>query len=64
MRLSKNAIKEFKEIYYEEFGEKISTKEACEKFSRLINLLRPILKAPSKKDQDQNSKTPGPVLFD
>jgi len=62
MRLSKKAVKEFREIYYEEFGEKISTKEAHEKFSRLINLLRPILKASSK--QDQVFFNPDPVLFD
>ena len=62
MRLSKKTIREFKKIYYEEFGEKITTKEAHEKFLRLINLLRAILKVPSTQNQD--TQTSGPVLFD
>ena len=50
MRLSKETIKEFKEIYYEEFGEEISEKEACEKFLSLVNLLRTILRPSSRRD--------------
>lgn len=61
MRLSKKTIKEFKKIYREEFGEAITNKEACEKFLRLINLLRTILKEPNK-GQDLNS--PDPSSFD
>jgi hypothetical protein len=62
MRLSKEAIEEFKEIYQKEFGESITDAQACEKFYRLVNLLRTILKKPTKKDQDHES--PGPSLFD
>ena len=53
MGLSKKAIREFKEIYYQEFKEKITYEEAQEKFLRLVNLLRVILKVPTKKDQDK-----------
>ena len=53
MGLRKKAIKEFKEIYYEEFEEDITYEEAHEKFLRLINLVRVILKVPSKKVQDR-----------
>jgi len=62
MRLSKEAIEEFKEIYEREFGEKITDTEAYEKFLRLINFLRTILKKQTKKDQGPES--PGPSLFD
>jgi len=62
MKLSKEAIEEFKEIYQREFGENITDNEACEKFLRLTNLLRTILKKQIKKDQD--CEFPGPSLFD
>jgi len=62
MRLSKEVIEKFRETYEKEFGEKITDAEACEKFLRLVNLLRVILKVPIKKDQDHES--PGPSLFD
>ena len=62
MRLSKEAIEEFKEIYQREFGEKITNSEAYEKFLRLVNLLRAILKIPIKKDQGHES--PGLSLFE
>jgi hypothetical protein len=62
MRLSKEAIEEFKEIYQKEFGESITDAQACEKFYRLVNLLRAILKQPSTKGQ--RSSSPGPLLVD
>lgn len=52
MRLSKKVVQEFREIYCEEFGERITEKEAHNKFLRLVNLLRAILKIPLKKDQE------------
>ena len=57
MSLSKEAIEEFKKNYEKEFGEQISDSEACEKFLRLVDLLRAILKgaenaASGHKDQD------------
>jgi len=42
MPLSKEVIKEFKEIYEREFGEKISDEEAEEKGERLLSLSRVI----------------------
>ena len=62
MRLSKEAIEEFRKVYKEEFAEKITDREACEKFLRLVNLLRAILKVPTKRDPAH--KFPGPSLFD
>lgn len=47
MSPSKDTIEEFKRIYQEEFGETISDSQAYEKFLRLVNLLRVILKEPS-----------------
>ena len=40
MGLSKEAIKEFKEIYYNEFKERISDKEALEMGERLLSLFK------------------------
>jgi len=62
MKLSKEAIEEFKEIYQREFGEKITNTEAYEKFFRLVNLLRAILKQLSTKGQ--NSSSSSPLLVD
>jgi hypothetical protein len=62
MELSKKAIEEFKEIYEREFDEKITNREAYEKFFRLVNLLRAILKQPSTKGQRASSS--GPLLVD
>jgi hypothetical protein len=40
MALSKEAIKEFKEIYFKEFGEEISDQEAREEAESLISLFK------------------------
>lgn len=54
MRLSKKAIKEFKEIYYREFGEKISDETAQEKGQRLIALFKIIYRPiPNDKSRDE-----------
>jgi len=45
MRLSKKAIKEFKEIYYREFGKVLSKEEAREKGQRLLSLFKIIYRA-------------------
>ena len=42
MQLSKTAIKEFKEIYFAEFGKGISDMEANDKAIRLLNLFKTI----------------------
>lgn len=44
MKPSNETIEKFKRIYFEEFGEEISKEEAYEKFRRLVNLLRVILR--------------------
>jgi len=65
MRLSKEAIKEFKEIYYKEFGEKISGPEAQELGANLISLFkiiyRPIPEAGERNLGDKNNKHPESV---
>ncbi|MCD6297730.1 MAG: hypothetical protein J7M30_11300 [Deltaproteobacteria bacterium] len=65
MRLSKEAIKEFKEIYYKEFGEKISDQEAQEMGGNLISLFKiiyhPIPGAGKRNPEDKNNKCSGPV---
>jgi len=65
MGLSKEAIKEFKEIYYKEFEEKISDQEAQEMGGNLISLFkiiyRPIPEAGKQNPEDKNNKRPGPV---
>lgn len=62
MRLSKEAIKEFKEIYYEEFGERVSDEEAQEMGGNLISLFkiiyRPILEAGEQNPGNKNNKRP------
>jgi hypothetical protein len=55
MRLSKEAIKEFKEIYYEEFGERISDEEAQDLGESLLSLFK-IIYRPIPKSNKQNSK--------
>ena len=44
MRISKGAVKEFKEIYEAEFGEKLSDTEATEKALRLLVLFKSVFK--------------------
>ena len=44
MKLTKQAIQEFAEIYKEEFGEKISIDEAEKLGANLINLVKVIYK--------------------
>jgi hypothetical protein len=42
MMISDEYIEEFQKIYEQEFGEKISHKEAYDKFLRLVNFMRVI----------------------
>ena len=65
MKLSPEIINEFQKIYQEEFGEKISPDEACEKFLRLVNLLRVILRPKSKRGADyEENSNPFPSMLD
>ena len=52
MQLSKQAIKEYKEIYKKAFGEEISDQEAYEQGSRLLRLFKAIYK-PIPKDKEK-----------
>ena len=60
MRLSEKAIKEFKKIYYDEFGETISDKEAQEMGTNLLYLFRiiyrPVPEVGEQNPEDKNNK--------
>ena len=62
MKLSKEAIKEFKEIYYQEFGEGISDEAAQEMGGNLVSLFkiiyRPIPEAGEQNPGNKNNKHP------
>jgi hypothetical protein len=62
MRLSREAIKEFKHIYFKEFGERITDKEAQELGENLLSLFeiiyRLIPKADQLKHSNKNCKNP------
>ncbi|MHA1877820.1 MAG: hypothetical protein ACTSUC_15370, partial [Promethearchaeota archaeon] len=55
MGLSKKAIKEFKEIYFKEYGEKISDEVAREKGQRLLSLFK-IIYRPIPEDYDEHDE--------
>lgn len=57
MILPPEDIREFKEVYRQEFGESLSDEEAYEKLLRLINFLRAALLPPSY--YAKISKAPG-----
>jgi len=50
MKLSQEAIKEFKKIYYREYGKSISDEEAQEMGQRLISLFKIIYRPIPGKD--------------
>jgi hypothetical protein len=57
MRLNKEAIKEFKEVYFKEFEDRITDKKAQELGENLLSLFeiiyRPIPKADRLKDSNK-----------
>ena len=59
MRLSKRAIKEFKEIYEKEFGEPISDEKAQELGQNLISLFK-IIYRPIPEDRESKGKKKRP----
>ena len=65
MRLSREAIKEFKDIYYKEFEERISDEEAQEMGASLLSLFRviyrPAPEAGEQNPEDKNNKRPESV---
>lgn len=59
MGLSKEAIKEFKEIYYKEFGERISDDKAQEMGTNLLLLFKIIYRpVPEAKEQNAVNEKP------
>lgn len=44
MKLSKKALKEFKQIYLEEYGKELKDSEALEKATKLLVLVKAIYK--------------------
>jgi len=44
MKLSKERLEEFKDIYYKHYGEKLNDEDAYEKASKLVGLLEKIYK--------------------
>ncbi len=51
MRISKEALEEYKAIYKKEFGKDISDKEALKQAIRLLTLMK-IIYRPIKQDTD------------
>ena len=57
MRLSKNAIKEFKKIYLKESGQALSDEDAQEKGLNLLSLFKMIYRAiPEDKNNREKEK--------
>jgi len=65
MKPDNETIEEFQKAYFEEFGEEISRQEAYEKFLRLTNVLRAILRPDgnekNREGQGKDSPVPTPV---
>ncbi|MBU3922995.1 hypothetical protein KJ684_02035 [Patescibacteria group bacterium] len=55
MKLSKEAIDEYKDIYKKEFGEEISDEEAKEQGTKLLSLFK-IIYRPIPEDYDIESE--------
>ena len=58
MRLSKEAVEEFKDIYYKKFGEKLSDEKAQELAERLVLLYKAVY-YPFSEDNTQDKKRKG-----
>ena len=55
MQISDEHLEKFKEVYFKEFGEKLTRQEAFEKALRLINLIRVITRPrpwPPEKEEE------------
>jgi len=50
--LSKQAIEEFKEIYFNKFGQRLSIEEATKKATNLIRLYKSVLRPSNHIDED------------
>jgi hypothetical protein len=54
--ISEKALKEFKEIYKKEFDIELSDKDALEKATKLLNLMRAVYGPISKDDYEKLQK--------
>ena len=61
MKIDNEIIENFRKIYFEEFKEEISKDKAHDRFLRLVNLLRTILKKPSNKGEGIEPSDPSLV---
>ena len=56
--IDQKAIAEFKELYFQEYGIKLTDQEAMERGSRLINMIKAVyghnLPVPKKIDKEAN----------
>lgn len=50
MQLTDKQLEEFQELYYKEFWTKISTQEAREQWTKLLNLMEILMKNDWKND--------------
>ena len=61
MRLSEEAIKEFKDIYYQEFRQRISDEEAQEMGGNLLSLFKIIYRpVPQAKERNAGNEKSNP----
>lgn len=56
MIISEEALREFKTIYKKEFNEDISDKDALEKATKLLNLMKAVYGPMSKGDYEKLQK--------
>ena len=64
MKPSDDTIEQFQRIYFEEFGEEISKEQAYEKFLRLVNLLRVIIRPSSSENRNGEDRDLSSFGFD
>jgi hypothetical protein len=57
MKLSKEALKEFKDIYFEEYGKKLNEEETQEKASKLLVLMKAIYKPLPVENKNKNERS-------
>ena len=58
MKPDDETIENFRKVYFEEFGDEISRDEAHEKFLRLVNFVRVILRPGLPRKPDEFDQPP------
>lgn len=61
MRISKEALKEYKAIYKKEFGKDISDDKALEQATNLLNLVKAVSKPIKSTEKNKDEKTRGQI---